>query len=245
MREVNQHHYLLSSPTIDRMISSTAEPTPMTPTGLGNPPQKQPYRQPSLKDKMDRLQQGRDCNSSTRQEEIYSCKSLSPLEAIKGEPGLVTRFRFTHAQPPYSFTEQQPALCPPQSRDLGLSSSRNLLVLPTTSTFGCKAIQTPDLTRRRAFQARTSINPLCLTCITIQAWVVTQTYTRLCLDHESRRRQLARQVGAFCVTFTCPYGEGLDGRQISPTPPRHHHDVWESGVHVPRFRLRHDPPPAT
>jgi hypothetical protein len=96
MGEVNQHHYLLSSPTIDRMISSTTDPTPMTPTGLGNPLQKQPCWQPSLKDKMDRLQQGRDCNSSTRQEEIYSCKSLSPLEAIKGEPGLVTRFRFTH-----------------------------------------------------------------------------------------------------------------------------------------------------
>ena len=30
MGEVNQHHYLLSSPTIDRMISSTTDPTPMT-----------------------------------------------------------------------------------------------------------------------------------------------------------------------------------------------------------------------
>jgi len=33
-------------------------------------------------------------------EEIYSCKYLSPLEAIKGEPGLTTKFgfiRFTHA----------------------------------------------------------------------------------------------------------------------------------------------------
>ena len=70
---------------------------------------------------MDRLQQGRNCNSSTRQEEIYSYKSLSPLEAIKGEPGLETRFRLTHALPPISFTEQRPTLCPPQSRDQRLS----------------------------------------------------------------------------------------------------------------------------
>jgi len=28
-------------------------------------------------------------------EEIYSCKNLSSLEAIKGEPGLTTKDRFT------------------------------------------------------------------------------------------------------------------------------------------------------
>jgi len=168
MGEVNQHYYLLSSPTVDKMISSTVDPTPMTPTGLGNPPQKQPYCQPSLKDNMDRLQQGRDCNSSTRQKEIYSCKSLSPLEAIKGEPGLTKRFGFTYAQPSFPFTKQRPALCPSQSRDLGLSPlSQPACTPPTTSTFGCKAIQIPDPTGRKAFQARTSINLLCLTCITI------------------------------------------------------------------------------
>jgi len=96
MGEVNQHHYSLSSPTIDRMISSTTDPTLMTPAGLGNPLQKQPCWQPSLKDKMDRLQQDQDCSSFTRQEKIYSCKSLSPLEAIKGEPGPLTRGRLTH-----------------------------------------------------------------------------------------------------------------------------------------------------
>jgi len=94
MGEVNQHHYLMSFPTVDAMFSSTGDPTPMTPTGLGNPPQ----RQPSLKDKVNKLQQGRDYNSSTRQREIYPCKSLSPFEAIKGEPGLIARERFRHAQ---------------------------------------------------------------------------------------------------------------------------------------------------
>jgi len=62
MGEVNQHHYLRSFPTIDGMISSTGDPTPMTSTELGKPPQKWPF----LKDKMDRLQQGRGCNSSTQ-----------------------------------------------------------------------------------------------------------------------------------------------------------------------------------
>jgi len=61
MGKVNQRHCLLSSPTFNRTISSITDPTPMTPKGLGNPLQEQPCCQPSLKDEMDQLQQGRDC----------------------------------------------------------------------------------------------------------------------------------------------------------------------------------------
>jgi hypothetical protein len=61
MGKVNQHHYLRSFPTVDRMCSSAGDPTPATPTGFGNPLQGQPYCQPSLKDEMGQLQQGRDC----------------------------------------------------------------------------------------------------------------------------------------------------------------------------------------
>ena len=59
MGEVNQHHYLRSLPTIDSMCSSAGDPTPVTPTGLGNTLQEQPYCRPSPKDEMDQLQQGR------------------------------------------------------------------------------------------------------------------------------------------------------------------------------------------
>ena len=61
MGEVNQHHNLRSFPTVDRIRSSTGDPTPATPTGFGNPLQGQPCCQPSLKDKMGQPQQGRDC----------------------------------------------------------------------------------------------------------------------------------------------------------------------------------------
>jgi len=121
MGEVNQLHYLRSFPTVNRTSSSIIDPTPTTPTGLGNPPQEQSCRQPCFKDRVDKLPQGQDCCSSTRQRKIYSCKSLSPLEAIKGEPGLTTRIRFTHTLPPHSSTEQRSPLCPLLSRDLGLS----------------------------------------------------------------------------------------------------------------------------
>jgi len=53
MGEVNQHHYMRSFPTIDGMFSSAGNPTPTTPTGLGNPLQEQPCCQPSLRDEMD------------------------------------------------------------------------------------------------------------------------------------------------------------------------------------------------
>ena len=42
MGEINQCHYLLSPPTVNRTGSSVADPTPTTPTGLGNPPHEQP-----------------------------------------------------------------------------------------------------------------------------------------------------------------------------------------------------------
>jgi len=143
MGEVNQHHYLRSLPTIDSMCSSAGDPTPATPTGLGNTLQEQPYCRPSPKDEMDQLQQGRDCGFTIPPREINSCKSLSPLEAIKGEPGLIARgrkFKNTHAHntlsqssSPHSFHHQA------ETWDLALS--RNQLVPPTTSTFGCKVIQ--------------------------------------------------------------------------------------------------------
>ena len=58
---------LLSSPTVNRTSSSITDPTPTTPTGLGNPPQKQPCCQPCLKDEMGKLLQGRDCGFTIRQ----------------------------------------------------------------------------------------------------------------------------------------------------------------------------------
>jgi len=36
MGEVNQHHYLRSFSTVDRMYGSADDPTPITPTGFGN-----------------------------------------------------------------------------------------------------------------------------------------------------------------------------------------------------------------
>jgi hypothetical protein len=67
MEEINQCHYLLSSPTVNRTGNRVTDPTPTTPTGLGNPPQEQPYCQPCFKDGMGKLLQGQDCHSSTRQ----------------------------------------------------------------------------------------------------------------------------------------------------------------------------------
>ena len=67
MGEINQRHYLLSSPTVNRTSNSITDPTPTTPTGLGNPPQEQPCCQPCLKDGMGELLQGRDCGFTTQQ----------------------------------------------------------------------------------------------------------------------------------------------------------------------------------
>jgi len=132
MGKVSQHHYLLSSPTVNRTSSSVIDPTPTTPTGLGNPTQEQPCCQSCFKDRMDKLLQDRDCCSSTRQKEIYSCKSLSPLEAIKGEPGLTTKFRFTrftHHHHTHSLSSNQHSVHEKvETWDLALS--RHLLVLP-------------------------------------------------------------------------------------------------------------------
>jgi len=81
MGEVNQRHYLLSSLTVNMTGCSIADPTPTTPTGLGNPPQEQPYCQPYFKDRMGKLLQGRDCYSSTQQKKspIIHVKPCLPL----------------------------------------------------------------------------------------------------------------------------------------------------------------------
>ena len=124
MGEVSQHHYLRSFPTIDRMCSSAGDPTLTTPTGLGNPLQEQPYCQPSPKDEMDQLQQGRDCGFTIQQKKSTHVNTCLPLEAIKGEPGFTTKVRsrrHTHTLPSHSSTEQRSPLCPPLSWDLGLS----------------------------------------------------------------------------------------------------------------------------
>ena len=125
---------MLSSPTVNRTGSSVIDSTPTTPTGLGNPPQEQPCCQPCFKDGVDKLLQGRDCCSSTRQREIYSCKSLSPLEAIKGEPGLTTKFRLTrfihtHDQHTHSQSSHQCSVHH-KAETWDLALSRNLLVPP-------------------------------------------------------------------------------------------------------------------
>ena len=80
-----------------RTCSNVTDPTPTTLTGLGSPPQKQPYYQPYLKDEMGKPLQGRDYGSTIQQKEItgHTCKTLCPLETIKGEPGLTSK---THTQ---------------------------------------------------------------------------------------------------------------------------------------------------
>ena len=90
MGEVNQYHYLRSLPTIDSMCSSAGDPTPATPTGLGNTLHEQPYCRPSPKDEMDQLQQGRDCGFTIQQKKSTLVKTCLPLETIKGEPGFTT-----------------------------------------------------------------------------------------------------------------------------------------------------------
>jgi len=71
--------YLFS--LLNRTGSNITEPTPTTPTGLGNPPQGQPCCQPCLKDGMGKLLQGRDCCFTTQQEKspiphVNTCLSL-------------------------------------------------------------------------------------------------------------------------------------------------------------------------
>ena len=142
MGEVNQHHYLRSFPTVDRMCSSADDPTPATPTGLGNPLQEQPYCQPSPKDEMDQLQQGQDCGFTLQQKKSTHVNTCPPLEAIKGEPGLTTKGRGqkVHAHNTLS-QSSNPHSVHHQAETWDLALSRNLLVPPTTSTFGCKVIQ--------------------------------------------------------------------------------------------------------
>ena len=65
--EVNQHHYLLSFPTVNMTDCVITGPTPMTPIGLGNPPPQEQPCEPYFKDRMGKLLQGQDCHSSTRQ----------------------------------------------------------------------------------------------------------------------------------------------------------------------------------
>ena len=79
MGKVNQRHCLLSSPTFNRTISSITDPTPMTPTGLGNPLQEKPCCQPSLKDEMDQLPQGRDCGFTIQQRKSTHVNTCLPL----------------------------------------------------------------------------------------------------------------------------------------------------------------------
>jgi len=64
-----------------RTCNSVTDPTPTTSTGLGDPPQEQPYCQPCLKDGMDKPLQGRDCDFTIQQKEItgHTCKNpVSP-----------------------------------------------------------------------------------------------------------------------------------------------------------------------
>jgi len=82
----------------------------------------------------------------------HICKNLCPLETIKGEPGLTTKTRpdtthnhHTPSEPPRGVASS--ALFTTQSRDLGLSPLSQPACSPLLqASFGCKAIQTPDLT---------------------------------------------------------------------------------------------------
>jgi hypothetical protein len=129
------------------------------------------------------IPQGRDGPASTGSglcfhpsiKEIYPCKYLAfPWDYKRGAR--------VHTQRPrtrtrHSFIEQQPALCPHQAETWDLALSRNQLVPLLQAPLGARLYRIHHYTGRRAVLARTSINPLCLTCITIQAWSVTQNYT--------------------------------------------------------------------
>jgi len=130
------------------------------------------------------MPQGRDRQASTGSglwlhhsaEEIsnHTCKNLCSLETIKGEPGLTTRtspytqHEHRNSKRVRSQSSNQRSVHHAQVETWDLALSRNLLVHPDYKHFGCKAIQTPDLTVRRASLARTSINSLCFTCIIIR-----------------------------------------------------------------------------
>ena len=111
---------------------SITDPTPTTSTGLGDPPQEQPYCQPYQKEEIDKPLQGRNCSFTTHQRKIIShtCKTLCPLETIKGEPGLTSNTRHNphnlgnqHTTTPSEFSHRvaSSALSISQSRYLGLS----------------------------------------------------------------------------------------------------------------------------
>jgi len=121
-----------------RTCSSATDPTPTTSTGLGNPPQEQPYCQPCLKDGMGKPLQGRDCGFTTHQRKItsHTCKILCPLKTIKGKPGFTSKGQHEqhgqqsrqprlkpHTITPSEFTHRvaNRALSTTQSQDLGLS----------------------------------------------------------------------------------------------------------------------------
>ena len=114
-----------------RTGSSATNPTPTTSTGLGNPPQKQPYFQPYLKDDMGKPLQSQDCGFTIQQEEItgYTHKTLCPLETIKGESGLTYKTRHSRLNTikttlttlTHTPEVASSALTTTQSRDLGLS----------------------------------------------------------------------------------------------------------------------------
>ena len=103
---------------------------------------------------MGKLLQGRDCGFTTQQRKspITYVKTCAPLETIKGEPGLTTKTRpdtthnhHTPSEPPRGVASS--ALFTTQSRDLGLSPLSQPACSPLLqASFGCKAIQTPDLT---------------------------------------------------------------------------------------------------
>ena len=108
---------------------SITDPTPTTPTGLGNPPQEQPYCHPCLKEGTGKLPQGRDCGFTTQQRKspITYVKTCVPLETIKGEPGLTTKTGSStqqihhNSKRVHSQSSNQHSAHHTQSRDLGLS----------------------------------------------------------------------------------------------------------------------------
>ena len=93
MGEINQCHYLLSPFTVNRTGSSVADPTPTTPTGLGNPPQEQPCCQAIPQGRDGQIPTGSGLSLLHSAEEISkpTCKYLPPLEAIKEEPRFTTK----------------------------------------------------------------------------------------------------------------------------------------------------------
>jgi hypothetical protein len=95
---------------------------------------------------MDQPQQGRDCVFTIQQKKSTLVKTCLPLKTIKGEPGFTTGRdtgpEHTHAYTTVTlFQSSYPHSFHHQAETWDLALSRNQLVPPTTSAFGCKVIQ--------------------------------------------------------------------------------------------------------